>query len=245
MKKANIAVIIPYHKNIIGLTTSLILLQNQTILPEHIVVIDTSKDKSGVNISQFLYYGNVPITVEYAQVNITKAWNKGIDIAKRFNHNTNYWIINDDLIFPINSIEIFQFAISSQKSICYVPETPDRYHKARVITVDFNSKQDGPFEIIETNWMPGFCFLLTKTAINNVGLFDEDLEIWYSDTDYQERVKKYSKDKFPISIGLIKNFYVYHYGGLSYRYTKEEVIEKIAEDRLKFNKKYENTLAGV
>lgn len=208
------------------------MLQNQTVKPDQIIIIDTSVDKSGLDIAQMFSYNDIPIIVEVAGVNVTKAWNKAISLAKETNH---VLIINDDIIFPINLIATFQYSImKNPRALVHVPKSSTREHIANFITTTFEASPSGQITFEETDWMTGFCYLLTRQCIENVGLLNEDLEIWFSDDDYQQRVIKYAKDKSKIAIIRMMGTFVYHFGGRSYKYQSKKTLDIIQKDREKF-----------
>lgn len=230
----NISVVVPYHKNKYGLVYVLTMLQNQTVKPDQIIIIDTSPDKSGLDIAQMLSYNDIPIIVEVAGVNVTKAWNKGISLADDKNH---ILIINDDIIFPINFIATLQYSImKNPRALVHVPKSSTREHVANYITTTFEASPSGGISFEETDWMTGFCYLLTRQCIEKVGVLNEELEIWFSDDDYQGRVLKYAKDENKVGIIKIMGTFVYHFGGRSYRYKSKQTLDIIKKDRKKFLK---------
>src|SRR5690606_11068683 len=105
-KVKGISVIIPYHSNQTGLTAVLMNLQSQIVTPDRIIIIDTSKDKSGLSIATRYSTNNIPILVECAQVGIYEAWNKGITLAE----DHDVLIINDDVLLPQDAIYSFTLA---------------------------------------------------------------------------------------------------------------------------------------
>lgn len=235
MLQTEITVVIPYNKNTLGLVYSLTMLQNQERMkPAKIIIIDTSSDKSGLAIAKQFAYNQVEIVVECAQVQIYEAWNKGIELAG----NTNVLIMNDDLIFPINLMEIMNYAVTKQHSLIYVPETVGREHSANTITMKFENKVNKAISFEPVKWMPGFCFLLTPKALEKIGLFDtENYKIWFGDDDYQNRALQWEKDNHQPAITLVRGIFVYHYGGKSYRYKQKETLAQIQKDREHYLKK--------
>lgn len=242
INKNSLSVVVPYHRNAYGLVYTLTMLQNQTEKPDKIIIIDTSTDKSGLQISRIFSYGEIPIIVEVAQVHIYQAWNKGVDLSGK----ADVLIINDDLIFPINFISVLRYSIANKKALCHVPQTSSREHISRHIDQKFNAVCTNKIEFAEGSWMSGFCFLLTRECIERVGLFDTDnFTIWFGDDDYQNRIIAYGKKNNFCPINLIKGLFVYHFGGVSYGYKKRRVEEIIQKDRANYFKKYEDPLVRV
>lgn len=217
-----ISVIIPFHKNSYGLVYTLTMLQNQTVAPDKIVIIDTSPNKTGLTIARSFNYNTVPIIVEVAQVNIYKAWNKGIELSAGY----DCLIINDDLIFPLDLIEKMKEASEEEDALIFVPQTPSARHESQIIDRKFdNFSKEVVYEKVW--WMPGFCFMLTSDCIKEIGKFDERYEIWFGDTDYERRAKN--------RITQLKGVFVYHFGGRSYGYRDPMTLTIIAADRLLFS----------
>ena len=73
-----ISVIIPYYRNKTGLAITLATLQAQLVPPQSIIVIDTSPNKSGLELANRYATHEVPVIVEVApKAGIYEAWNKG------------------------------------------------------------------------------------------------------------------------------------------------------------------------
>lgn len=223
-------VVIPHAGSTETLIAVLIQLQMQTVLPVHIYIIDCSTNKSGLRIAQKFCFNTVPIKVEVVQGTIYQNWNRGILFSRKEHPDAGILIINDDVLLPVNAIELFQEAHINTLDYCYVPETPPRQHYSSKIETYFQN--EGMIQsITSTNWMSGFVFYLTPSCIDSIGLFDERFVVWYGDTDYERRILQKGKIK------IIHGLYVYHYGSRSYDYQLDEVQKIIDNDRIKFYKK--------
>jgi GT2 family glycosyltransferase len=232
--KTPISVVIPYNNNDIGLIYTLTMLQNQTVPPQEIIVIDTSKTKRGYEIVKQYSYNSIPITVECAKVHVYSAWNKGIELSDKNNH---VFIINDDLVFPINTLQIMTYALENIEAYAHVPKTVSRRYSADTISIEFDPVCSSKIHMVETDWLPGFCFLLTRSCINDIGLFnDKTYSIWFGDTDYENRIKSQAEYTDIRGINKINGLFVYHFGGKSYDYAKKEVSTLVDQDRTKFEK---------
>lgn len=256
--------IVTYYSDKTGLAVTLATLQAQTLPPEAIIVIDTSPDKSGLDIARRYNTNTTPVVVECARVGIYEAWNRGIEIA----NGSDVLIMNDDLVFPLNTVAILDLARKNVNAYSFVPVTPGKAHYADRVTLPFLWESPAPVVVDDKNeyhfdytrltrvsWMPGFCFMLTKECIRDVGLFDTRYEVWYGDDDYQNRlfdqcfklgksiIEEMEKDKnskadefLPEAIIQVDDLHVYHFGGTSYKYKSAPVKKKIQKD-LKFYKK--------
>lgn len=229
----NISVVIPYHKNKLGLISNLINLQNQTVLPHKIVVIDTSPDKSGLEIAKTCAYHEVDIVVEVSPATqIYTAWNKGISLCDSQDH---ILLINDDVVLPINFISIMRYAAEQNHALVYVPETVERAHQSDIIDMNFKHQSEGQITCADSEWMPGFVFMLSPKAIDKVGLFDDvKYTIWFGDTDYEKRALLWGKQNQQPAIKQVKGTFVYHYGGKSYSYDQDTTLKHIDKDRGSF-----------
>lgn len=232
--------IVTYHSAKENLAVLLTLLQAQIVMPEEIIVIDTSADKSGLEIVQKFTnrQSGVPVKVECARVGIYEAWNLGIDLAGA---ETDVVIMNDDLLIPMNFIDTLGLIAMNVKAYCLVPNTPPKEHYSHIVDMPFNFYARLPetgqdIDIVE--WMPGFCFYLSKECLRDVGLFDsQHYKCWFGDDDYQDRIKKKAKRNNFIPILRINSLFVYHYGGKSYKYQSKEVQKLIIKDRKAYVKK--------
>lgn len=235
---APFSVVIAFHSNVQCFVSILNNFQSQLLPPRRIIVIDTSHNKAGLDIAQRFNTGNTEIIVECAKLsNIQEVWNRGIELAG----NDDVLICNDDLILPINATDIFMIARSTVKALCYVPSTPPRTHYSDYVSLPFSWFARVPDSLEDfslTGWMPGFCYYLTREAIEQVGLFDTNFEVWFGDEDYQTRLINYGAEHDIPGIIKLESCFVYHFGGKSYKYRSEEVQKKIEKDRDYFAEKY-------
>ena len=237
--------IITYHSAKDNLAVLLTLLQAQMVMPEEIIVIDTSADKSGLEVVQKFTNrkSGVPVKVECSRVGIYTAWNLGIDLA---GEDCDVLIMNDDLLVPLNFIDILGLVAMNVKAYAIVPNTPKREHYSSIVDMpfDFYAKMPENGEDIDiVDWMPGFCFYLSKECIKDVGLFDDKhYKCWFGDDDYQNRIKKKALKNNIIPIFRINSMFVYHYGGKSYKYQSKEVKNLIIKDRKNYAKKTKKSL---
>lgn len=231
-----LSVIIPYHNNRLGLVATLMNLQSQLVVPDRIVIIDTSKDKSGLPIAKMFTTSNIPVILEVAEVHIYEAWNKGIELSP----DHNCLIINDDIVMPQNFIDNLKSMLKSNSALCYVPLTPKR---------EWSSDQIQGFQwyappitelkqLSVTNWMPGFCFCLTDECIKEVGVFDLNYKVWFGDTDYEARINAKAVGLKKFGIIRMDDTFVYHFGGKSYRYKNKSLQKLIDKDRKLFISQY-------
>jgi GT2 family glycosyltransferase len=237
--------IVTYYSAQQNLAVLLTLLQAQLIQPEEIIIIDTSPNKTGLEVAQkFNSNSGIPIKVECARVGIYEAWNRGIDLAGK---DANVVIMNDDIIVPLNFIDVLGLIALNSNAYCIVPNTPAKDHYKDRVDVEFGFYARLPEtsdDIDIVDWMPGFCFYLSKECIKEVGLFDDKhYKCWFGDDDYQHRIKKIANKTNHIPILKINSMFVYHFGGKSYQYQSKEVQKLINKDRKNYAKKYKKLVS--
>lgn len=227
-------VIVTHYSDVLGLTATLIMLQSQMELPEEIIVVDTSPNKTGLEVARRFNYNLVPIKVVCQKVQIYQAWNIGLEMAGE----ADVLIINDDLIMPLNLIKKLNYVLDKEKPYCVVPMTVEREFSCPGIDREFKPYSGEVSWPIERDWMPGFCFALSKECLKQIGRFDENFKIWYGDTDYEYRIKMTAKENGIKGILQETNTFVYHFGGKSQKYQDEKILKQIAKDRDYYYKKY-------
>lgn len=236
---SDISVVIPFSSNTHGLAATLVMLQAQLVPPRLIVVVDTTPTGAGYQLSKRYYTDTIPVSVIAAPyASIYEAWNLGIKMIKQ----GDIFVINDDLLLPMNTIDTLAEARKVTPALAYSPLTPPRDHYKDTVDMDYYWYANVPekkADIILSDWMPGFAFMLTRRAIDEVGLFDEQFTVWYGDTDYERRLHESAKRINVPAIAQVKTCFVYHYGGSSYDYHHSNPVKAaIMEDKEKFNNKY-------
>lgn len=230
-----LSVIVPYYSNKDGLAVTLTQLQSQIIPPEQIIVIDTSPDKSGLPIAERYNANTCEIIVDVGRAHIYTAWNRGIELAGE----NDCLIINDDLLIPQNLVQVLGVAREHIKGWAFVPANPGRTYDKPNIEHSFEWYSDPTLAPTITDWMVGFCFLLTRECIDFVGTFDERFQVWFGDDDYQRRIINIGRENPDLNpIVLLENLYVHHFGGSSYEYKSDEIKKLIDKDRELFKQKY-------
>lgn len=236
-----IAVIIPFHNNETGLAALLVNLQSQIILPSKIIIIDTSKNKAGFEVAKRYYTNLIPIAIESAPgCQIYEAWNKGIDLAGE----DDCFIINDDVLLPMNTIDQLHYASTIFNAYCFVPDSPAKEHYKKGVDEVFRWYND-PAQDIEDfsmpKWMPGFAFMLTRKCIKEVGMFDLNYKIWFGDDAYQKDIFAKAKEKVAeevLPIVKLNKLRIYHYGGSTYAYKSKKIRNIIDKDRVLFYEQF-------
>lgn len=239
---SDIHVVVPFHNNVSGLAATLIMLQSQIVPPRGILVVDTSPNKLGLALSKRYYTDTIPVYCALApQKTIYEAWNIGIGLTPE-PISGDILFINDDLLLPLNFIDALDAGREQMKALAYVPLTPPREHYSERVDMPFywyanNPKVEGDMKPVD--WMTGFCFLLTRQAIKEVGTFDTQFKVWYGDTDYERRLHNAAKRLNMPAVAQVQTAFAYHYGGSSYKYQRNKGAQQdIISDKEKFEAKY-------
>ncbi|MBV6446342.1 MAG: hypothetical protein IFNCLDLE_02635 [Ignavibacteriaceae bacterium] len=230
---SGIVVGIPYYSNRAGLAFLMANLQPQMDENDILYIVDDSPDKSGLEIAKMFASSRTLVLCDPTGggKGIYNGWNYILQ-AMIDHKKDGAFIINDDVVLSMTCLSNLKRAhkITGDVYDCLVPKTPTREWNSKVLDPNFSwySKVTTINDIKDTRWMAGFAFYLKREAIERVGLFNTDFDVWYGDTDMEDRVKG--------KIGLITNEYVYHYGGSSYQYKSPEVQKRIDVDRALYEK---------
>lgn len=170
-----------------------------------------------------------------------KANNQGFEIAKG-----NYiCILNNDVILTPYCFDNLIYYLSDGFDIIG-PRT--NFITGRQKYIIGNYKNENELNIqseivyqkfknkcLPVNWIIGFCMLIKRSVIDDIGLFDEDYGLGnWEDIDFCTRAK-YKGYK----IGIAEDVYVHHFGFTTWNSHKELNYHKIiTENRNKFKEKW-------
>ena len=217
-------VTITYYSNKIGLASLLVNLQPQLDENDHIYVVDTSPDKSGLEIVKMYGSNRAVVMCETSNpCGIYKAWNFGIQSMME-NKQEGILILNDDVLLSTTFIANLKKAHKLSRHLALVPATPSRNWVSQKLDPNFKwySKAIQKADIATTKWLRGFVFYLKRECVEQYGNFNEKYMVWCGDTEYENRIRG--------KIGIFKNEYVYHFGGKSFNYMSDETKKKIEAD---------------
>lgn len=227
-----IVVGIPYYSNRNGLAFLMANLQPQMTEDDILYIVDDSPDKSGLEIAKTFASSRTNVLCEVAGgKGIYRGWN--MILQAMIDHKKDgAFIINDDVVLSTTCIGNIKRAhrLTGGAHDCLVPKTPSREWNSKVLDPNFSwwSSITTIDDLKDVRRMAGFAFYLKREAIERVGMFNTDFDVWYGDTDMEDRLKG--------KIGMITNEYVYHYGGSSYKYKSPEVQKRIDVDRALYEK---------
>ena len=189
----------------------------------NIILVDSGKPSN---------YGS--IVNRYIVVNDEFNYNKFLNIG--FKHVTSDWVLisNDDVGYEIGWLSEIMNVYKVRPDIhSFSPKDPMLY----MLYFDghFVGTTDAYYESYKvTEAIMGWSILLKKTALDKIGEFDEQFDMYYQDNDYGEVLKRHS-----IKHALVRKSLAVHRGTI--RVTDvppEHKIKKIQEDELKFRNKW-------
>lgn len=133
---------------------------------------------------------------------VAPAWNQGI----RASTGDYIAILNNDIIVPPKWLENLISVLEKNPEIYYVSPLYERLEMAPDYEKRAAELAEKEPEIVPDHFI-GFCFVMKRQTIREIGLFDEQFEMgWYEDTDYQSRLKKAGHPPVGISNVLIHHF---------------------------------------
>jgi GT2 family glycosyltransferase len=200
-KKAKVSIVIPVY--------------NQ--LEYTIMCVESIKKNTPDNLYEFVFVdnGSTDGTKEYLttlekttiitnSVNrgVAPAWNQGI----RASAGDYIVILNNDIIVPPKWLENLVGVLEKNPDIYYVSPLYERLEMApdyEKRAAELAEKEPG----IVSDHFIGFCFVMKRQTIREIGFFDEQFEMgWYEDADYQARLKKAGHPPVGVDNVLIHHF---------------------------------------
>ena len=134
---------------------------------------------------------------------------KGIGMVSKLNYNY-LWIMDDDVFPEPDCLEIIRKEMVRNDALVGIPNrTDDNFVDKACVDIDFSdyhkfwtemrkSKIEGPFnkDAIIVNDMPFEGPVIDMKLVRKVGIPDSGFFIEYDDSDYAQRLQKYSKIVF-------------------------------------------------
>jgi GT2 family glycosyltransferase len=229
-------VAIPYAGNALDLAVLLTQLQMQEVLPTSIYLADNSKDGSGVMIAE-RYHWKVPIATQRNVGGIHQSWNAAIRYAKE----EDIVIVNDDIMISRDFVSVMSAYMKSGEAAMYCPANAG-FPPAGKIRKGYTWSNDNNLEYYfldhEQYVLPpsitGWCMGIPHETIESIGIFDENLTLYFGDKDYEKRIFTAGKRAC-----FIKGLFVQHFGSSSTRRIKKKNHNKIYKhDEAIYKKKW-------
>lgn len=148
---------------------------------------------------------------------VTVPWNQGIRRAIVYGYDV-VCICNSDVVFGVRALEeCFNYALALDAVFPLTIQSgplPAGFEELARMAAEFEAcstavtdnllagsqprnleilrslfTQKNRAAIADTGGFAGWCFFLSRHAIETVGLFDEQFTLWYQDTDYHHRLR--------------------------------------------------------
>ena len=158
----------------------------QTDIPFELIVIDNGcTDGTG----EYLETKDVTVITNKDNVSIMQAWNQGLRIAKG---DYVLFTCNDMIIYPSNARKMIQVFDLDPKVYCVTTEfTHLEFPEDWWDTARKKFEEPLDYRLIgppmppnpPLDQMMGGHFVINRTGLEELGEFDENLPIWYSDVD--------------------------------------------------------------
>jgi hypothetical protein len=172
--------------------------------------------------------------------------NKYITPGEKFNYNrflnfaieytTSDWVLisNDDVGYEIGWFSEIMKVYKERPDIeSFSPKDPMLY----MLYFDghFVGSRDTYYESYKVSEsIMGWSILVKKTALDKIGPFDEQFDMYYQDNDYGEMLKRNG-----IKHALVRNSIAVHHGTMRVTDVLSDAkVKKIQEDELKFRTKW-------
>jgi len=151
----------------------------KTNLPHNFIIVDNnSTDDTPKLLQNLAKFPNQIHIYNRHRVSVSVAWNQGLKRAMQDPEFKYAYVINNDIDFEPYTVD---------RLVSFVEAHPEYVILSGLNTRDFN-KQAGQ---VGEDCCDFAAFLITKTCIDKVGLFDENfVGAYFEDNDYHERVKR-------------------------------------------------------
>ena len=222
-------IIIPALNQIDYTKKCIVYLKANTTVDFGLIFIDNaSTDGTSEFVENFCKMNDIKLTLIKNEENngVAKSWNQGIRASK-----ADYIaIINNDIVPAPNWLSSMIKVMEEDENIwatcpVFTANTP--------LSDDFPNNVKLKDEVSEVKKFVGFCFVLSRKAIEGVGLFDEQFEIgWYEDTDIHLRLCAVIHPPM-----IVHNSYIHHFGSKTINEYKG-FSKHAEENRKKFIRKY-------
>lgn len=207
-------IIIPTVNNPSDLAVLLVQLQQQRQKPTCVFIADNSPDGVGFTTAKRYHYDDsVPFAIQRNVGNIHKSWNTGIEFAK----DDDVAILNDDTLIPWDFIDVFSAYAKSGGAQMYCPDNPGFPPVQRIRKgYKWYSDTDLSYRLLDHQEhvlppsLTGWCMVIPRDTIKEIGTFDEKFKLYFGDKDYEARIFEKGGQ-----IAFIKGLNVQHFGSSS------------------------------
>jgi GT2 family glycosyltransferase len=178
-------------------------------------------------------YFETGIVANYIKPNEPFNYNKFINIA--MDYVTSDWVIisNNDVGYEKNWLSEIMIINKERPDIhSFSPRDPALYIKYfDWHFINSPSKYFEEYTVHEA--LMGWCLVVKKEALDKIGPFDEQFDMYYQDNDYARMLIKHG-----IKHALVKDSIVCHLKSVNISKLSPENIKKMEEDKIKFKRKW-------
>ncbi|OMC77570.1 hypothetical protein BK125_13670 [Paenibacillus odorifer] len=170
-----------------------------------------------------------------------KGCNQGIEIST----GDNILLLNNDTIVTYNWLDNLLVALNGDPSVgavscvtnncSYAQSVPYSYaniEEMHEFSKNFNTNNLGEYN--ERIKLIGFCYLIKKSVINEIGMLDEQFSPGnFEDDDFSLRIRKAG-----YRLLLCKDTFIHHFGSVSFIEEKEKYAKLLNRNAVLFEKKW-------
>lgn len=178
-------------------------------------------------------YFETGIVANYIKPNEAFNYNKFINLAMSYVQSEWVIISNNDVGYEKNWLsEIMTISKERPDIQSFSPKDPALYIKYfDWHFIDSPSKYFESYIVHEA--VMGWCLVVKKEALDKIGPFDEQFDMYYQDNDYAKMLAKHD-----IKHALVKDSIVCHLKSVNITKTSVETLIKMEEDKIKFEAKW-------
>lgn len=204
-----------------------------------IIVVDNNSNDGTVQWLE--YQKDIRTIFNCKNLGFPKACNQGIMISQ----GDNILLLNNDTIVTENWLENLRICLYSSDNIGAVGAVTNscsNYQAVNTTYTNLQTMQKFASDINKSDpaiWeyrlrLIGFCMLIKKNVIEEIGLLEEQFGLGnFEDDDYSFRIRKAG-----YRLMLCKDVFIHHFGSVSFKTESDEYIKLLKVNKEKFNKKW-------
>ncbi|MHB1650917.1 MAG: glycosyltransferase [Desulfitobacteriaceae bacterium] len=167
--------------------------------------------------------------------------NQGIEIAT----GENILLLNNDTVVTVNWLDNLLKCLYSSTDIGLVGPVTNNCSYYQAIRTDYKDlremdefaskyNQSNPLLWEERLKLIGFCMLIKREVIKQIGFLDEK----FSPGDFEDDDYSYRARKAGFRLMLCKDTFIHRFGSISFKTDNNEYAELMANNRMKFKQKW-------
>lgn len=225
-KKLKVSIIIPVHNQFNLLDQCLQSIILKTNCDYEIILSDSNSDKKLIEYYEYLnvYDDTEKIKVIFDDINpgFSRAINNGMKIARESDYYV--WLNSDTIVTEgwLNGIEKTDLCSAISNNATY--QSILLIDKKNINDVE-NFCKKSKIKNLKTDFLNGFCYIISKDVFKNIGFLDEiHFPHYGSEDDYslRSKLKGYQAQ-------IMSNNFVFHMGNQSYNNTIDSSLRKFSK----------------